>query len=420
MPRYILFLSVLCLLVGCQAREPVDNEFSSNGKKVLLVSFDGFRNDYPEFTETPNFDRLAERGVTSEGLMPVFPSKTFPAHYSIATGLYPENSGLTGNDMYDPEFDAYYAIRDREAVEDPRWYIGEPIWNTVEKQGKKAGTMFWVGSEAPIQDMRPTHWKRYDQSISSQARVDTVLKWLKGGEGTREVDFATLYFSYVDSYGHRHGIESDSIHTAIRRADRDLGYLTQRIEEEGLIDQLNLLVVSDHGMSELHKDRVILLDEIIDPDDLVRRVGGSPVIYLYPEEEKNEELYQSLKEAENHYRIYRKEELPERLHLKNSRRVGDLVMVADSGYTITTTEWYDSFVEGLPSATHGFDNRDEQMHAFFLAAGPDFKEGERIDVFESIHLYELMAYLLDLNPAPNDGSLDSVRVLLEGEGKGQK
>ncbi|HKK24367.1 MAG TPA: ectonucleotide pyrophosphatase/phosphodiesterase, partial [Gracilimonas sp.] len=175
MKNLILTLVILLTAIGCTEQKPVDKP---KGEKVLLISFDGFRYDYLSKTETPNFDELVNGGVISEGLIPIFPSKTFPNHYAIATGLYPENNGFVGNNMYDPEMDAKFAIRNRDAVENPDWYQGEPIWNTVEKAGKNAGTMFWVGSEAPIQDIRPTFWKQYNELMGDSARIDSVIKWM--------------------------------------------------------------------------------------------------------------------------------------------------------------------------------------------------------------------------------------------------
>ena len=174
--------------------------------KLLLVSFDGFRADYLSKAETPNFDMLVQSGVISDGMIPVFPSKTFPNYYALATGLYPKNNGFVGNNMFDPETGLSFSMGDREQVENPDWYGGEPIWNTVEKNGKKAGTMFWVGSEAPIQNMRPTFWKPYNGRMPHTDRIDSVLKWMTPGTAD-EVDFGTVYFSFVDSEGHRSGTD---------------------------------------------------------------------------------------------------------------------------------------------------------------------------------------------------------------------
>jgi predicted AlkP superfamily pyrophosphatase or phosphodiesterase len=379
--------------------------------KTLLISFDGFRYDYLNKVDTPNFDQIAGNGVQAEGLIPVFPSKTFPNHYSLATGLYPENTGFVGNTMYDPKWDEWYRIRDRKAVEDGKWYGGEPIWNTLEKQGLRTGTMFWVGSEADIQQMHPTYWKKFDGDMPGRARIDTVVKWMSYPD-SQAVDFATLYFEHVDSKGHWYGTDSDSLKAAIRKSDRLIGYLKERLQKQDLWSSTNIVIVSDHGMTDLSADRTIRLDNIINMDDTKRVIWG-PMTMIQPKDEKKEEVYQALKAAETHYKVYKKAELPERYHLKDHRRVEDIVMVADLGYTILTKDREKQFEESLPAATHGYDNNEKAMQAFFMAHGPDFEQGKKVGSFQNIHIYELINYLMDTDPAPNDGSLDSVRVLLK-------
>jgi predicted AlkP superfamily pyrophosphatase or phosphodiesterase len=399
----VCLLAIVISVAGC------NNEQQTNPQKTLLISFDGFGHDYLQKTDTPNFDSLVTGGVQAEGLIPVFPSKTFPNHYSIATGLYPENTGFVGNTMYDPKWDEWYRIRDREAVEDGKWYGGEPIWNTLEKQGIRTGTMFWVGSEADIQGMYPTYWKIYDENMPGRARVDTVVKWMSGAE-EKAVDFATLYFSDVDTKGHRYGTDSDSVKNAIHRADRLIGYLKQQMQQNNLWPNTNIIIVSDHGMVDQSAGKTIRLDNIIDMDDTERIIWG-PMTMIQPKEDRVNEVYQALKSREKNYRVYRKEELPERYHL-NHRRVADIVMIADLGYTILDEEYEQEFLESLPRATHGYDNNEKAMQAFFVAHGPAFKEGAQVKPFQNIHIYELINHLMGTEPADNDGSLDSVKVLL--------
>lgn len=406
-------IMVFVALSSCQS--PKDNSKlqadNSESNKVLLISFDGFRYDYLNKTATPNFDQFAENGVQSKGLIPVFPSKTFPNHYSIATGLYPENTGFVGNTMYDPEWEEWYRIGDREAVENGKWYSGEPIWNTLEKQDIRTGTMFWVGSEADIQEMHPTHWKPYDQDMPKKARIDTVVKWMSA-PNSEAIDFATLYFEQVDTQGHRYGTKSDSVNAAIQKSDRLVGYLRQQMQEQGLWDNTNIIILSDHGMTDLSADKVIRLDDIIDMDDVKRIING-PMTMIWPEEGQANQLIKKLKSGKDHYRVYKKENLPERYHLKNNRRIADIVMVADLGYTIIENKNVAQFKEYLPSGTHGYDNNEKKMQALFIARGPDFKTDTTVGTFQNIHVYDLINKLMGTEPAKNDGSLDSVRVLLK-------
>lgn len=379
--------------------------------KLLLISFDGFRADYLSKTDTPNFDLLTKSGVVGEGLIPVFPSKTFPNYYSIATGLYPENSGFVGNSMYDPEMNLSFSMGDREQVENQDWYGGEPIWNTVEKNGLNAGTMFWVGSEAPIQDMRPTFWKPYDGRMPNEARIDSVLKWMTL-ENQKQIDFGTLYFSFVDSRGHRNGPDSDEVIEAIQEADRLIGYLIEELKSREFWGSTNIIIVADHGMAEVSRNRLIVLDDYIDPAE-IEIISSSPVVMMNAiQPGRHELIYKILKESEQHFKIYKKENLPERYQLRNHHRIPELIMVADLGYTINTREYIEARRNYPSGGTHGFDNKEKEMHAVFIANGPDFKKDYVMQPFQNIHLYELMAHLLEIPSAGTDGSLDSVRVML--------
>lgn len=407
MKNLFLSLAIIITAIGCTAEKTYQQP---KADKLLLISFDGFRYDYLSKTDTPNFDKLVETGVISEGLIPIFPSKTFPNHYAIATGLYPENNGFVGNNMYDPEMDAYFAIRDRDAVENPAWYEGEPIWNSVEKAGKKAGTMFWVGSETLIQDMRPTHWKAYDESMNDSARIDTVVKWLSYDD-PKQVDLATLYFHFVDTRGHWYGPDSPEVVEAIKRADDLIGYLINEMEEANLSGKTNTLIVSDHGMTEISREKIVVLDEMIDPDDL-EVIAYSPALMANVKNGKLDEVYDALKQNEENFKVYKRDDIPERYHLKNHYRVPELLLVADLGYTINSQEYFDEREDYPSGGAHGFDNQEKEMHAIFIGNGPDLRSGYKMQEFENIHLYALMAHLLDIEPAETDGSIDSVSVML--------
>lgn len=403
----LLFYFAIILIAGCNQETSTDR---LQENPTLLISFDGFRYDYLDRVDTPHFDSLIAGGVQAEGLIPVFPTNTFPNHYTIVTGLYPENSGLTGNTMYDPEWNEWYRISDREAVEDGKWYEGEPIWNTLEKQGIRTGTMFWVGSEADIQGMHPTYWKTYDGNMPEEARIDTIVKWLNYPED-RAIEFGTLYFEHVDSYGHDYGLKSDSLNAAISKSDRLMGYLKAKMRKAGLWDKTNIVIVSDHGMVELSADKIIEIDKIVDLDNIERTIWG-PATMLQPKEGLTEDVFKKLEANEENYVVYLKKDLPERFHLKNHRRIPDIILIADPGYMPVDQNSRKRFLKSLPSATHGFDNAEKLMQAFFIAHGPAFKTGGKVPPFQNIHIYELLNNLKNTTPAPNDGSLDSVRVLL--------
>ncbi|MBO6792859.1 MAG: alkaline phosphatase family protein [Balneolaceae bacterium] len=399
-----LLILLFFIGMGCSAAESPPN-------KVLLISFDGFRHDYLDKTDTPNFDQLVKDGVISDGLIPIFPSNTFPNYYALATGLYPENNGFIDNSMYDSTIGTWFSMGNREQVENPAWYLGEPIWNTAEKQGVRAGTMFWVGSEAPIQNMRPTHWKRYDGSMPNQDRIDSVLKWMTLGT-EKEVDFGTLYFSFVDDAGHRFGPESEEVIQAIKQADELIGYLQQRIAELGLTDQINKILVADHGMAQLSRDRIVYIDDFIETENL-DVVSWGDNFMMNGDMETIDHVYNQLKQNETNFRVFKKEDLPERFRVKNSPRFPDLIAIADVGYLISTRDHVESRQNYATGGTHGFDNQAKEMHGLLLMHGPDFKKGEQIPEIENVHIYELIAHLLNIDSAGTDGDINAIKSVLK-------
>ncbi|REL24788.1 alkaline phosphatase family protein [Rhodohalobacter sp. SW132] len=409
---YLIPFSVFLILAftSCDRQAKPANSDGTQTNKVLLISFDGFMNEYLDRNETPNFDRFISGGVMAEHMIPVFPTKTFPNHYSVATGLYVENHGIISNSFPDDSLGGRFSYGPPEdSPNDERWWGGEPIWTTVELQGKTSATMFWPGSEASIHGIQPTRWKDYDGSVENIARIDTVMTWLDPA-GEVNADFATLYFSDVDSRGHSYGPNSPEVDEAVVEADRLLGYLVEKIEEAGLTDHINILITSDHGMAELSDDKIIFLDEMIDMND-IRVIDWTPVAMLQPDDGKKDEIYQTLKENEENYRVYKKEELPREYHFSNHYRIPEIIMIADVSYTITSRSFYEN--RGIVAGTHGYDHQAPEMATIFYASGPDIKTGETIAPFQSVHLYELMAHLLNMEPAENDGDLEEVIQILD-------
>ena len=379
---------------------------------LILISMDGFRWDYTERTDTPNFDILIEKGARAQSLIPVFPTSTFPNHLSIATGLYPENHGIVSNTMYDEVFDAWYTIGEgSESVPESRWYEGEPIWVTAEKQGKVTATYFWPGSEAEINGERPTYWYVYDPSTSNETIIDQLLAWLDLPEGERPV-FMTAYFNDANYWGHNLGPDGVGMESVIQGLDLDLGRLIAGLTARDLLDKVNIIVTADHGMVEIDRDRMIFLDDYIDLED-VTMAGWSPVAGIIPNEGLEDSIYNSLVNVHPQLSVYKKEETPEHLHYRNHRRITPIIGIADEGWSISTRDYYNNQPEAYTGGTHGYDLDFLSMHGLFLAYGPAFKDGLIVPSFQNIHIYELIANVLSIAPAVTDGSLDSVSAMLE-------
>ena len=409
---FLLFIS----LSGCTGAEDIDAGVAAqNDPIVLLISIDGARHDYPELYNTPALDRIAEAGTRANHIEMVFPTKTFPTHYTLVTGLYPSNHGVVSNSMYDPEMDASFSLGDREQMANPEWWEdGEPIWVTAEQQDVKTATFFWPGSDVEIHGVRPSEYRDYDGSVPGEERVETILEWLDEPAEERP-SFLTLYFSEVDSRGHSYGPESPEVAEAMANVNGYLNQLLDGLEERRLTDQVNLIVTTDHGMSETSQERVILLDDYIDVDD-VHIVDYTPSLMIRPENEEQEwEIYDALSDAHPSMSIYMQEDLPEHLNFTDHPRIPSIIGLADDGWTITTRDFFEDDPGRVDGGAHGYDQTISSMHGIFYAQGPFFQEDHMTGPFQAINLYELMTHILGITPAENDGSLEDALESLEIE-----
>jgi predicted AlkP superfamily pyrophosphatase or phosphodiesterase len=372
--------------------------------QVVLVSMDGFRRSYLDSDSVPTLHALGREGVTADAMVPSFPTLTFPNHYTIVTGLYPEHHGIVGNTIYDPQFKALFTMSNA-ASRESRWWWGEPIWVTAEKQGQRAASMFWVGSEVEIGGVRPTRWKPFDSKVTFDARVDTVLSWLDI-KGPQRLSLITLYFDEPDHTGHDAGPGSPQTAAAAARADSALGRLVQGLRARGMYDSVNLIVVSDHGMSQLSPDRVVYLDDVVDTTS-IRITSLSPDLMITPRDGDAPALLAKVRRLP-HVSAWLAADVPERLHYNEGRRITPIVAVADDGWTIALH----GARRGPAGGAHGYDNANASMNAIFVAHGPAFRQGVTIPQFPNVDVYDLLARLLHLRPAPNDGSLTAFSAAL--------
>lgn len=410
MKRIAAILVVLnATALAAQGTGGVNSPAQENKPYVVLVSFDGMRAEYLRRLDLPNFERVEHTGVRSVGMIPVFPSKTFPNHFSIATGMYAEHHGLVGNSFWDPVRGAGYGMSDTLAVRDPSWYRGEPIWTTAEKQGMVAGSFFWPGSEAPIGGAKPSFVKVYNNKIANADRVDSVLAWLSLPT-TNRPHLVTMYFSDVDGAGHRGGPLAPQVDTAARAVDAALGRLLDGIERLPVRDRLYLILVADHGMSETSPRWYVALDTLIDSVGVrLGDTGANANLHVQGGEVRARVLRDSINRRMRHGRAYVRGELPARLHYNADPRIGDLVVVMDEHFTIGTA----ARAPKENGGTHGWDPSVPAMHAIFLASGPGIPPGKLISSFENIEIYPYIAELLGLVPAPNiDGHRGRLAALI--------
>lgn len=398
--KLILLFSIITF-VSCDE----DNETQSNKPYVILVSFDGYRHDYTEKYKPNNIRSFIKSGVEAEGIIPIYPTLTFPNHYALVTGMRSENHGIVQNKFYDPVRDEIYHFM-KSSGKDGSWYTGEPLWKTASKQGLKAASYFWVGSDA--KGNYPDYWFRYDGRTSKAKRVDQVLEWLKLPLSERP-NFITLYFSEVDSKGHKYGPNSDQVESAVHNVDKALGRLLDGLDEIKL--PVNVILVSDHGMQELYEDKVVFLDDHLKDLGGVRVVGGGAHTNLYiPNSDIREKVFKKLSKAP-HLTVYKKENIPKHFGYSSNQRIGDLVISTHAPYYLKKLRSSGNSVKG---ATHGFEPlKTPSMNGIFYAKGPNFKKGLKIPAFENIHVYPMILEILGLKLDHKiDGSAEVLKPIL--------
>jgi predicted AlkP superfamily pyrophosphatase or phosphodiesterase len=412
--KYLAFLLILTATAAAASGSGGVNAPEQRNKPYLvLVSLDGFRWDFQNLHDTPALDRITDAGVHAERMIPVFPTLTFPNHYSIATGLYPAGHRLIGNTFPNADLSEWYSLRRREAVQDGKWYGGEPVWVAAEKAGMVTAAYYFVGTEADIQGVPMTYWHQFDASVPGMARVQQVLDWLSM-PGERRPHFITLYFEDVDTMTHGYGPGSTQSIAAVERVDGYLGTLLDGIEALPIADDVYLLVVSDHGLiGKRIDDTIFVIDAIADLEGLsVIDHGAAAFIYFpAPDRQRAIEIRNAINAGWDHGKAMLREEAPAAWRVTEEAGFAEIIVQADAGYLVYSTE---ARVQRRSKGDHGWAPEDEGMHAFFAASGPRLPAGDTLGPIRSVDVYPLMMEILGLPVnTPIDGDPDKLTRLLE-------
>jgi Type I phosphodiesterase / nucleotide pyrophosphatase len=421
--RSPLLILLSCLLCGACRAQTAPVIFVDHGPNaaqqvskhyVVLVSLDGFRYDYAKLFHASHLLALAAKGASaSDGMIPSFPSITFPNHYTIVTGLYPEHHGIVENTFYDPARNATYSYTKPETVTDGTWYGGTPLWSLAEQQGMRSACFFWPGSEAEIQGERPTYYLKYDVKVPNEQRVAQVLEWLRLPPEKRP-HFITVYFSEVDHAGHQFGPHSPQMQDAVHELDEIVGKLADGLDSLKL--PIDLIVLADHGMAQFQGDFINLTQ--FDPDIRAHaKIVGAFTIYPNSEAEA-QNIYTALQGKSDKFVVYRRAQMPPSLHDDANPCSGDPILVATGPYAMGFGD-----LNAPPSTpkggNHGYDPaRVPEMKATFIALGPDIQQNASLPPFETVNVYPFIAHLLALDithlkTGPIDGDLSALRPALK-------
>lgn len=368
---------------------------------LILVSFDGFRHDYPELTNTPNFKFIETNGFKAEALKPAFPSQTFPNHYSMVTGLYPEHHGIVGNTFFAPDINKNFKVGSVDASENADFYLGEPIWKTVMRYNKKSAVYFWVGSEA----IKPNYFYKYDSKVPYDARIEQLNRWLELPYADRP-NLICLYFEEVDWQGHDYGAKSAEVLQAVRVADALLGRIITTIHESDLADSINLVVASDHGMIDMIPENAIDIEPLLKklpPSAFVAPYYSTTSVYT-PGISVDSLIAEFPKIP--HLAVYNTKKAPLHLHINETDRLGDIILIPEPGYKLKRGEKPYS----LSKAGHGFDPEHSDMWGIFYAYGPSVRRNTKGPVADVVDVYPFCLNLLGLPlDHKTDGAVDHLK-----------
>ena len=391
----------LCLITFAITINSCCGEGQQKRNLTIVVSLDAFRWDYPTIYNTPWLDSIAANGVAAT-MVPSYPSSTFPNHFTLATGLVPDHHGIVNSQFWAPEKGELFSMGDSATRYNPYYFGGEPIWVTAKKQGVKSASIYWVGSDVAIQGLYPDYYLRWDNEprLTYPQRVEEALRIAKLPESERP-SLLMVYFDEPDWTTHHYGPVAEESEAVIEELDSLMGILYRGLKE--LDYGVNLIVTSDHGMTEISDEKFISIEQTVNPDWVERIVSTNPTT-IFCKEGCRDSLFNQLSKVK-HISVWRKEEVPAHLNYGTSNHLGDIIVAPDLGWQFATTP------RGLNGA-HGYDINEPDMQIIFRACGPDFKRGYTLPhTFSNVDLYSILAELLKIEPAKTDGSLEKVQEL---------
>ncbi|GAA6029087.1 hypothetical protein JCM8097_001587 [Rhodosporidiobolus ruineniae] len=347
---------------------------------VILVSLDGVRADYLERGLTPHLLNISRKGLRAEYLEPVFPSLTFPNHWSLLTGLYPSSHGIVANDFWDPSLDKEFVYTEPAQSWASEWWGGEPIWATAVKNALRSAVLMWPGPPLMADGTKPTLWYPFVDHYHFRKKVDRVSKWLDMPYSHRP-HLMTVYAPDVDQAGHKAGPHSKTVEKALSGLDEFVREIFEQVDARNLTDAVDVVVVSDHGMTETSNDRLIFLDDILGADGFaaIDRNEGWPSAGLrFKPGTDTAEMLRRLKAAgaggsgKEGFECYTSEDMPERWHFTGHERISPIYCVPHLGWAFTNHHELEVVMANnyAVKGNHGYDNASPEMHGIFVAHGP--------------------------------------------------
>lgn len=374
----LILLSLLSSLGGCGGSQIAAR---SAPPTLVIVSMDGFRHDYHTRVDTPNFDRMAREGAHADRLIPPFPSQTFAAHATLATGVTAGRHGIMNNRFLDRERGPF------NYNDEADWYDSPPLWVHAERNGRPAKIYHWIGSRGAYEGVEPTASIPFDKAITDDQKLVQIIAWLNAPDAPRLI---MSYWGGCDHVGHETGPDSAATTACIRATDVRLGRLMAGITKAP--GPVTLIVVSDHGMTRTIGE--IDLEGLIKGAGVTAKLAASgPIAHLFIEDEGQRALAFELLSKTAHLKVYTRQSLPKAWAYNHPTRTGDLVVKAAFGWH------FSSDPKTLLPGHHGHDPNHPDMGAIFYAWGPQVRAGLRFETVQAVDLFPTACALLGI-PIP--------------------
>lgn len=383
---------------------------------TIMISLDGFHPHYISREITPYLHNLYLESYGPPYMVPSFPSSTFPNHWSMVTGLYPSSHGIVGNTFFDVQTGKQFVNVNASLSMELEWWGGEPVWTTAYKNGVSCAVHMWPGSEVDFKTGNPLEVDGYNGSEILSKKVSRLAGWLDRDIDSRP-ELMLSYAPIIDSLGHKYGISGRKLKGGLRYVDNFIESVMVEIQSRNLLEIVNVVVVSDHGMAPTSNERLIYLDDYVNLAK-IQHIDGWPLYGLRPFEAYSvEEVYQEIAGKltnHSHFQLYLKRDFPKEWHFGGpdsafDSRIAPIWLVPDVGYSITTIEQIEIYNGNYrPKGVHGYNNTEVLMRALFLATGPYFRETmgqeKKVRPFENVEVYSIVCGSLNISAESNNST----------------
>lgn len=419
--------------------------------RMIVISLDAVGQRDMDYIRTlPNFRRLLGNAAVCEHVKSVYPTLTYPAHTSIVTGLYPVHHGIVNN------------IKLQPGRPKPDWFWhrkyvrSTTLYDEAAKKGMRCAALLWpVTAGSGIAYNLPEIWANrpwqrqlavsfFNGSKGYQLDLQSRFGYMR--QGTRQPmldnfvqdsmiytlsqyrpDLMLVHLTDVDTNRHMSGVENEGIRKALRRHDRRIGELLDKLEELGMEENTNLVVLGDHCQLDC--------ETIVYPNYIFRRKGWITVkdgrladwrvwaqncdgsCYIYMKDREDRQLRGRVAELLKTLAKDSRSGIEKIYTASEAARMGadsrcTFMLEAKKGYFFQGG--MDKFTEpvkplafeensSMQMATHGYHPDKPGYETIFIATGPDFRPGARCRQMSLVDEGPTLAKVLGVDLGETDG-----------------